>query len=201
MRPGALLFWMGVCSAGSMFASPRLARRIGLVRTMAFTHMPAQVFLIVTAFVPNLTLAIVFLTGRSLLAAMDVPARNSYVMAIVTPAERAAAASVTQVPRSLAAAISPLFAGWLLDQSDFGWPLVIAGLLKLVYDVTLLTMFRHVRPPEERSSVCSLTRRYDAERDQTRRSVDQAADEEDRAEQADADGAEDGDRGEAGHAA
>ncbi len=149
---GALLFWMGVCSAGSMFASPRLARRIGLVRTMAFTHMPAQVFLIVAAFVPNLTLAIVFLTGRSLLAAMDVPARNSYVMAIVTPAERAAAASVTQVPRSLAAAISPLFAGWLLDQSDFGWPLVIAGLLKLVYDVTLLTMFRHVRPPEERSA-------------------------------------------------
>ena len=149
---GALLFWMGVCSAFSMFASPRLARRIGLVRTMAFTHMPAQVFLIITAFVPNLTLAIVFLTGRSLLAAMDVPARNSYVMAIVTPAERAAAASVTQVPRSLAAAISPLFAGWLLDQSDFGWPLVIAGLLKLVYDVTLLTMFRHVRPPEERAA-------------------------------------------------
>jgi predicted MFS family arabinose efflux permease len=146
---GALLFWMGLCSAGSMFASPRLARRIGLVRTMAFTHMPAQVFLIVAAFVPNLTLAIVFLTARSLLAAMDVPARNSYVMAIVTPAERAAAASVTQVPRSLAAAISPLFAGWLLDQSDFGWPLVIGGLLKLVYDVTLLTMFRHVRPPEE----------------------------------------------------
>lgn len=150
---GALLFWMGLCSAGSMFASPRLARRIGLVRTMAFTHMPAQVFLIVAAFVPNLTLAIVFLTARSLLAAMDVPARNSYVMAIVTPAERAAAASVTQVPRSLAAAISPLFAGWLLDQSDFGWPLVIGGLLKLVYDVTLLTMFRHVRPPEEHPAI------------------------------------------------
>jgi predicted MFS family arabinose efflux permease len=149
---GALLFWMGVCSAGSMFASPRLARRIGLVRTMAFTHMPAQMFLIVAAFVPNLTLAIVFLTARSLLAAMDVPARNSYVMAIVTPAERAAAASVTQVPRSLAAAVSPLFAGWLLDTSDFGWPLVIAGGLKLVYDVALLTMFRHVRPPEERST-------------------------------------------------
>ncbi len=150
---GALLFWMGLCSAGSMFASPILARHIGLVRTMAFTHMPAQVFLIAAAFVPTLPLAIVCLTGRSLLAAMDVPARNSYVMAIVTPAERAAAASVTQVPRSLAAAISPLFAGWLLDQSDFGWPLVIAGLLKLVYDVTLLSMFRHVRPPEEQHAL------------------------------------------------
>ncbi len=146
---GALLFWMGVCSAGSMFASPLLAKRIGLVRTMAFTHMPAQVFLILAAFAPSLPTAIALLTGRSLLAAMDVPARNSYVMAIVTPAERAAAASVTQVPRSLAAAASPLLAGWLLDQSDFGWPLVIAGMLKLVYDVTLLTMFRHVRPPEE----------------------------------------------------
>ena len=86
---------------------------------------------------------------RSLLAAMDVPARNSYVMAVVTPAERAAAASVTQVPRSLAAAVPPLFAGWMLDHSSFGWPLVIGGGLKLVYDVTLLTMFRHVRPPEE----------------------------------------------------
>jgi predicted MFS family arabinose efflux permease len=150
---GALLFWMGVCSAASMFASPRLARRIGLVRTMAFTHMPAQVFLIAAAFVPTLPLAIVCLTGRSLLSAMDVPARNSYVMAVVTPPERAAAASVTQVPRSLAAAVSPLFAGWLLDQSDFGWPLVIAGMLKLVYDVTLLAMFRHVRPPEEQAAV------------------------------------------------
>lgn len=146
---GALLFWMGLCSAGSMFASPILARRIGLVRTMAFTHMPAQVFLIAAAFVPTLALAIVCLTGRSLLSAMDVPARNSYVMAIVTPAERAAAASVTQVPRSLAAATSPLFAGWLLDQSDVGWPLVIGGSLKLVYDIALLTMFRHIRPPEE----------------------------------------------------
>lgn len=149
---GALLFWMGVCSAVSMFASPRLAARIGLVRTMAFTHMPAQVFLIAAAFMPNLFLAVVCLIARSLLAAMDVPARNSYVMAVVTPAERAAAASVTQVPRSLASAIPPTFAGWMLDHSSFGWPLVLAGGLKLVYDVTLLTMFRHVRPPEERAS-------------------------------------------------
>ena len=146
---GALLFWMGVCSAASMFASPRLAARIGLVRTMAFTHMPAQVFLIAAAFMPNLPLAVACLIARSLLSAMDVPARNSYVMAVVTPAERAAAASVTQVPRSLASAIPPTFAGWMLDHSSFGWPLVLAGGLKLVYDVTLLTLFRHVRPPEE----------------------------------------------------
>lgn len=146
---GVLLFWMGVCSAVSMFASPRLAARIGLVRTMAFTHMPAQLFLIAAAFMPTLQLAVVCLLLRSLLSAMDVPARNSYVMAVVSPPERAAAASVTQVPRSLAAAVPPVFAGWMLDHSSFGWPLVIAGSLKLVYDVTLLTMFRHVRPPEE----------------------------------------------------
>lgn len=148
-QAGLLLFWTGVCSAFSVFASPRIAARVGLVRTMAYTHMPAQVLLIAAAFMPSLSLAVACLIGRSLLSAMDVPARSSYVMAVVSPSERAAAASVTQVPRSLASAIPPLFAGWLLDRTTFGWPLVIAGSLKLVYDVTLLTMFREVRPPEE----------------------------------------------------
>jgi predicted MFS family arabinose efflux permease len=146
---GALLSWMGLCAAISMFASARLAARIGLIRTMAFTHMPAQVFLIAAALMPNLVLVMLCLTARSLLSAMDVPARNSYVMAVVSPPERAAAASVTQVPRSFAAAIPPSFAGWMLDRSSFGWPLIAAGGLKLIYDVTLLVMFRHVRPPEE----------------------------------------------------
>jgi predicted MFS family arabinose efflux permease len=157
-QAGLLLFWMGVCSAGSMFLSPRLAKRIGLVRTMVFTHMPAQVFLILAAFMPTLPLAIACLLARSLLSAMDGPARNSYVMAVVSPPERAAAASVTQVPRSLASAIPPLFAGWMLDHSTFGWPLVIAGSLKLVYDVTLLVMFRHIRPPEEQVATATLSR-------------------------------------------
>jgi MFS family permease len=80
---------------------------------------------------------------------MDVPTRTSYVMAVVTPGERAAAASVTAVPRSFAGAIGPMLAGWLLSLSTFGWPLVICGTLKIVYDLTLLAMFRHVRPPEE----------------------------------------------------
>jgi predicted MFS family arabinose efflux permease len=146
---GALLFWMGVCAAVSAFWSARLAHRIGLIRTMAFTHMPAQVFLVAAAFMPNLWLAIVFLILRSLLSAMDVPARNSYVMAVVSPAERAAAASVTNVPRGLASALPPVAAGWMLDHSTFGWPLVIAGTTKFVYDVLLLLMFRHIRPPEE----------------------------------------------------
>ena len=146
---GALLFWMGVCSALSNFASSRLATRIGLVRTMVYSHLPAQVFLIAAAVMPNLTLAIVFLILRSLLSAMDAPARNSYVMAVVSPPERAAAASITNVPRSLAAALPPILAGWMLDHSNFGWPLIIAGSLKIIYDLLLLAMFRNVRPPEE----------------------------------------------------
>jgi MFS family permease len=81
---------------------------------------------------------------------MDIPVRSSYVMAVVSPEERPAAASVTVVPRSFAAAISPAFAGYLLTISSFGWPLVICGALKIVYDLTLLGMFRKVKPPEEK---------------------------------------------------
>jgi hypothetical protein len=82
---------------------------------------------------------------------MDVPTRSSYVMAIVSLAERPAAASITSVPRSLASAASPFLAGWLLTASAFGWPLLAAGGLKIVYDLLLLVYFGKVRPPEERS--------------------------------------------------
>jgi len=146
---GALLFWTGVCSAFSAFVAARVAKKIGLIRTMVFSHMPAQVLLVSAALMPNLTLAIVCLVARSLLSAMDAPLRSSYVMAVVSPPERAAAASVTNVPRSLAAALPPIAAGWMLDHSTFGWPLIIAGTLKFVYDALLLRMFRNVRPPEE----------------------------------------------------
>jgi MFS family permease len=81
---------------------------------------------------------------------MDVPARTSYVMAVVSPAERPAAASMTAVPRSLAAAVSPAFSGYLLTLTSFGWPLVICGALKITYDLTLLGMFSKVKPPEEK---------------------------------------------------
>jgi MFS family permease len=80
---------------------------------------------------------------------MDVPARQSYVMAVVSEAERPAAASLTAVPRSLASAISPVIAGYLLTLTSFGWPLLFGGLLKAGYDLTLLAMFSRVRPPEE----------------------------------------------------
>ena len=142
---GTLLFWTGVCSAFSAFVSSRIAKRIGLIRTMVFTHLPAQMLLIATAFMPNLGLAVACLIARSLLSAMDVPARNSYVMAVVSPPERAAAASVTNVPRSLASALPPIAAGWMLDHSTFGWPLILAGSSKATYDLLLLMMFRNLR--------------------------------------------------------
>ena len=100
---------------------------------------------------PSLPWAIALLSARFALSQMDVPTRNSYVMAVVPPAERAAAASVTAVPRSLASAASPLLSGYLLGLSPFGWPLIVGGALKGIYDLLLLGLFARVRPPEEAS--------------------------------------------------
>jgi MFS family permease len=148
---GAVFFWAGLLSAFSALVAVRIAKRIGLVRTMVFTHLPANGFLIVTALMPNAPLAVACLLCRSALSQMDVPARTSYVMAVVTPAERPAAASVTNVPRSLAAALPPIAAGWMLGRSTFGWPLIIGGTLKATYDLLLLRQFRDLRPPEEQT--------------------------------------------------
>ena len=145
----AFFFWSGLLGAVSQLAAGWLARRIGLVNTMVFTHIPANLCAIGAAFAPNLATALGLLLIRAALSQMDVPARVSYVMAVVTPAERAAAASVTNVPRSLASALSPTLAGALLAASAFAWPLVIGGGLKIAYDLLLLAMFRKVRPPEE----------------------------------------------------
>jgi MFS family permease len=146
---GSIFFVTGLCSAISYFAAVRLARRFGLVNTMVFTHLPSNVLLVLTAFAPTAWLACALLVARALLSQMDVPTRSSYVMAIVQPEERPAAASVTAVPRSLAAAIAPVASGWLLSVTPFGWPLVIAGLLKAGYDLALLRQFARVKPPEE----------------------------------------------------
>ena len=127
----------------SQVASPLLARRIGLVPTMVYTHVPANAFLVAAAFAPSAEWTIALLLLRMTLSSMDVPARQAFVMAAVRPEERAAAASLTNVPRSLGAALAPLAAGWLLARSTFGWPLVIGGVLKLVYDFMLLWAYRH----------------------------------------------------------
>jgi predicted MFS family arabinose efflux permease len=141
-KAGAVLAVMQMLSAASGFVAVRIERRIGPLRTMAFTHLPGQILLIAAALMPTAPLAVACLIGRSLLSTMDVPVRNAYVMSVVTPAERAAAASVTNVPRSLASALPPIAAGWMLDRSNFGWPLIIAGSLKIIYDVLLLRMAR-----------------------------------------------------------
>ncbi|HUH85659.1 MAG TPA: MFS transporter [Stellaceae bacterium] len=147
---GSFFFWSNVLTALSFLAAPRIADRIGLVNTMVWTHLPSNLLLILVPFAPSLWLALLLLLLRSALSSMDVPTRTSYVMAVVTPPERAAAASVTAVPRSLAAAAAPLASGYLLALSSFGWPLIAAGTIKAIYDLLLLTMFRHRRPPEER---------------------------------------------------
>ncbi len=147
---GAIFFVSGLLSALSQLGSPWLAKRIGLINTMVFTHLPANAFLILAALMPNVYLAIAFLLARMLLSAMDVPARQSYTMAVVPPEERAAAASVTNVPRSLASAFAPLLAGWLLTMGASGGPLIAGGAIKIVYDLLLLWQFRSHPPPEER---------------------------------------------------
>ncbi len=147
---GAIFFVTSLCSAASYFVAVPLAKRFGLINTMVFTHLPSSLFLVLTAFAPTIWIAFGLLILRSLLSQMDVPTRSSYVMAVVRPEERPAAASVTAVPRSLASAVAPLLSGWLLTVSPFGWPLVLAGTLKAAYDLMLLRQFSAIKPPEER---------------------------------------------------
>ena len=149
---GAIFFWTGLLTAASYLVAVRIAGRFGLVNTMVFTHLPANVCLALVPFMPDLGWAIALLFVRAALSQMDVPTRSSYVMAIVPVAERPAAASITSVPRSLASAASPFIAGWLLTLSSFGWPLLAAGGLKIVYDLLLLVYFGKVKPPEERTA-------------------------------------------------
>ena len=142
-------FWATTLSAFSYPVAAWLAKRIGLINTMVYTHIPSSLFLILAAFSPNLYVALALLLIRSALSQMDVPTRTSYVMAVVTPAERTAAASVTAVPRSLASSVSPAMTGALLATPFSGLPLIVCGVLKIVYDVALLYTFRHIKPPEE----------------------------------------------------
>jgi predicted MFS family arabinose efflux permease len=120
-----------------------VARRIGLINTMVFTHIPSSVCLILAPFADSLPVALALLFMRSALSQMDVPTRSAFVMAVVTPAERAAAASFTAVPRSLAAALSPSLGGALLAAGWLAAPLVACGTLKIAYDLTLWYAFRH----------------------------------------------------------
>ncbi len=143
---GAFFFWSGLFTAASQLAAPVLARRIGLINTMVFTHVPANLCLIGAAFAATLEGALALLLARSFLSQMDVPARSAFVMSVVTPPERPAAASFTAVPRSLASAIGPSLTGALFAAGAMSAPLVLCGVLKIAYDLALFAAFRRVKP-------------------------------------------------------
>src|SRR5207253_10477385 len=145
----AFFFWSNVLTALSYPVAARLGTRFGLVNTMVFTHIPSSVCLILAAFSSNLTIVLTLLLVRSALSQMDVPTRTAYVMAVVTPAERTAAASFTAVPRSLAAALSPALGGALFAAGWISAPLVLCGLLKIGYDLSLWRSFRRHVPQAE----------------------------------------------------
>ena len=147
---GAIFFWANVFAGISALLASKLAARIGLVRTMVFTHLPSNVLLILVPLMPSLPLAIAVLLARFSISQMDVPARQSYTMAVVPPEERSAAGGITGVARTTGAAISPLFAGFLFARpSLISVPFFLAGGLKIIYDILLYYSFRKVRPPEE----------------------------------------------------
>jgi MFS family permease len=148
-QAGTIFFAAGICTSFSFLFAARIADRFGLINTMVFTHLPSNILLILVAVMPNVWLAVIMLLARQSLSQMDVPTRQSYTMAVVDPDERAAAASVTGVARSLSSSGSPVLAGAMLGASTFGWPLVVAGTLKSAYDLLLLGQFRTVKPAEE----------------------------------------------------
>jgi MFS family permease len=148
---GGIFFLANVFAGVSALLASRLARRIGLIRTMVVTHLPSNLLLILVPLMPTLSLAVLALLLRFSISQMDVPTRQSYTMAVVEPAERSAAGGFTGVARTMGAAISPLLAGFLFSRpSLINIPFFIAGTLKVVYDLLLYFSFRKLRAPEER---------------------------------------------------
>jgi MFS family permease len=143
---GQFFFWAGLLTALSQLAAPPLAGKIGLLNTMVFTHIPSSLWLIAAAFTASLPVTLTLLLIRSALSQMDVPTHTAYVMAVVTPSERPAAAGFTSVPRSLAASLTPSLAGGLIAMGWLGALLVACGAIKIAYDLSLLFIFRHVKP-------------------------------------------------------
>ena len=147
---GGIFFGANLLAGISALLASRLAARIGLVRTMVFTHLPSNILLILVPLMPTARLATAVLLLRFSISQMDVPTRQSYIMAVVAPQERSAAAGVTGVARTTGAAIAPLFAGMLFaDLRLINYPFYIAGGLKIAYDLLLYRAFIGHRPLEE----------------------------------------------------
>ena len=148
---GSIFFAANILAGVSALSAARVARRIGLVNTMVFTHLPSNVLLMLVPLMPSLPLAIAVLLLRFTISQMDVPTRQSYTMAVVAPDERSAASGITSVARTTGASIAPVFTGFLLaSRALMGVPFLIAGGLKIIYDLALLASFRGIKPPEEK---------------------------------------------------
>lgn len=146
---GAIFFGTNLLAALSFLAAPAIARRFGLLNTMVFTHLPSNFLILFVPLMPNVELAVTVLLIRHLLSQMDVPTRQSYTMAVVDADERAASAGILSVARNAGAAMAPLFTGAILAQPAWGLPFLLAGGLKVVYDLWIFAVFRNVKPPEE----------------------------------------------------
>ena len=146
---GPVFLGVGLLQAVSFTVAARVSERIGLINTMVFTHLPSNVLLMAIPLAPTLPWAIALLLARHALSQMDVPVRQSYVVAVVDPDERMAAAGVTNIARNLAQSVTPVIAGAVMQVVGLGVPFLLGGGLKIVYDLLLLGMFRTVRPPEE----------------------------------------------------
>jgi MFS family permease len=149
---GMLFAATNVLAALSFPVAAWLAARIGLIRTMVFSHMPANLFLVGAALAPTMPLAILFILARSALSSMDVPARQAYTMAVVDPEERTATAGVTSLTRSVGHTLGPGLAGAILVPLGIGAPLIAGGVLKTIYDLSLFALFRSRPTPEEASA-------------------------------------------------
>ena len=147
---GAIFFWANILSGISALLASRLAARFGLIRTMVLTHLPSNILLLLVPLMPNVKLAVLLLLARFSISQMDVPTRQSYTIAVVSPEERSAAAGITGVARTTGAAISPLFVGFMFARPGLiNVPFYIAGALKIVYDLLLYKEFISTKPPEE----------------------------------------------------
>jgi len=140
----------GVLTAFSFMAAAKIADRIGLVNTMVFTHIPANLLIIAVAFAPTLPIAVVLYLLRMALSQMDVPTRQSYIVAVVMEDERTVSAGITNISRNVTQAISPSLISILINHLSLAAPFVIGGALKVVYDIALFLNFRNIKPPEEK---------------------------------------------------
>jgi predicted MFS family arabinose efflux permease len=148
---GPLFFVLRLANAGSYLVAAWAARRIGLLNTMVFTHIPSSLFLIAVPFAPSFAWAVAMLLARECLVEMDVPTRQSYILAVVQPNERTYASGITNLTRNVAWATAPSFAGYFMQHLALAAPLFLGGGIKITYDLLLYVAFRRVKPPEEQS--------------------------------------------------